>query len=202
MNQLKNESFIPYTVDKGCPVITHLSFADATGDPLSLISMMQKLSIYENCSGQLINKSKSCFLVNSNTSQSIINDIKTITGYDQQNFPFNYLGAPIYNGSKKVIYFGNSVSKVANRMQGWQGKLISHGGRSILINFVLYSIPLRILNVMRLPKTTIKQIEQLMANFLFWSDGEGKKKMHWIAWKNLCFSKIGRWDWIQINPGL
>lgn len=61
--------------------------------------------------------SKSCFLVGCNTSQSSVNDIKHITGYEQQQkFPFNYLGAPIYNGSKKVVYSGNLVSKVANRM--------------------------------------------------------------------------------------
>lgn len=67
--------------------------------------------------------------------------------------------------------------------------MLSHGGWAILIKYVLYSIPLHIIFVIKLPKTTIKQIEQLMANF-FWSDGEGKKKMHWIAWWKLCFPTL------------
>lgn len=77
------------------------------------MSIMNKLAIYESCYGQLINKNKSCFLVGPNTTQSVINDIKQITGYEQQKFSFNYLGAPIYIGRKKVIYLGNLVSKNA-----------------------------------------------------------------------------------------
>ncbi|KAM3359454.1 hypothetical protein P3S68_019164 [Capsicum galapagoense] len=169
IDQLKNKYFIPYTVDKGFPIITHLIFADDTilfssGDPLSLMAMMNKLAIYEKYSGQLINRNKSCFIVGPNTSQSIINDIKQVTGYGQQKFPFDYLGAPIYNGRKKIVYFGKLVSKAANRMKGWQRKMISHRGKVVLIKSVLFSMPLHTLSVIQLTKTTINQIEKIMAN--------------------------------------
>ncbi|WMV27386.1 hypothetical protein MTR67_020771 [Solanum verrucosum] len=191
MEQLISESFIPYSVDKGCPSFTHLSYADDTilfssGDPLSLMAMMNKLSVYEKCSGQLINKDKSCFLVAPNTHESLTYDIKRITGFSQSNFPFTYLGCPIYFGRQRVKYFDGLISKITGRLQGWQGKMISCGGRAVLIKAVLQSLPLHMLSVIHLPKTTTSQIEKLFANF-FWSETEGKKKHHWIAWKNLCY---------------
>lgn len=64
MNQLKDEAFIFHNVNRGCSIITHHSFADdailfSSGDPLCLMIMINKLAIYESCSGQLINKKKS-----------------------------------------------------------------------------------------------------------------------------------------------
>lgn len=91
MEQLKDESFIPYGIDKGCPIITHLSYADDTiffssGDPLSLISMMAKLEAYENCPGQLVNKSKSCFLLAPSSPQAVIDDITHLTSFTHSDF--------------------------------------------------------------------------------------------------------------------
>ncbi|WMV27066.1 hypothetical protein MTR67_020451 [Solanum verrucosum] len=191
MEQLISESFIPYSVDKGCPSFTHLSYANDTilfssGDPLSLMAMMNKLSVYEKCSGQLVNKDKSCFLVAPNTHESLTDDIKRITGFSQSNFPFTYLGCPIYFGRQRVKYFNGLISKITGRLQGWQGKMISCGGRAVLIKSVLQSLPFHMLSVIHLPKTTTSQIEKLFANF-FWSETEGKKKHHWIAWKKLCY---------------
>lgn len=56
MEQLKEDNFIHYLVDRGSLIITHLSFADDTilflsRDPLSLMALMKKLSTYEKCSG-------------------------------------------------------------------------------------------------------------------------------------------------------
>lgn len=113
MEQLKNERFIPYFVDRGCPSITHLSYANDTilfssGHPLSLIAMMGKLSLNERMSGQLVNKTKSCSLVAPNTSQTVIEDIKQVTGFTHSIFLFSYLGCPIYVRNK-VVYFGDLV---------------------------------------------------------------------------------------------
>ncbi|XP_060182379.1 uncharacterized protein LOC132612052 [Lycium barbarum] len=158
MDQLKNESFIHYSVDKKRPVITHLSYADDTilfssGDYLSLMAMMNKLQIYEKCSGQLVNKSKSCFLVTPKTNYSTIQDIK-----------------------------------VAARIQSWHGKLLSFGGRAVLIKSVLHSLLVHLLSVVKPPQTIISLIEKYIANF-FWGDNAGKNKYHWKAWKDLCFPK-------------
>lgn len=97
-----------------------------------------------------------------------------------------YLGCPIYVGRKKVVYFNNMVAKVANIMQGWQGRLLSFGGNVVLIKSVLQSIPLRLLVVTHPPKTVISQMENIFAN-LFWGMDDSRNKRHWKSWKDLCF---------------
>ncbi|XP_059285826.1 uncharacterized protein LOC132039345 [Lycium ferocissimum] len=167
MGQLKLESFIHYFVGKKCPVITHLSYADDTilfssGDSLSLMAMMNKLQIYEKCSGQLVSKSKSYFLVTPKTNYYTIQDINGITGLSHFNFPFNYLGSPIYTGRKKVVYFGGLISKVVLLIQSGMWNLQNH-------HFL---------------------IEKYIANF-FRGNNAGKNKYHRKAWKDLCFPKEG-----------
>ncbi|XP_059289936.1 uncharacterized protein LOC132043485 [Lycium ferocissimum] len=92
------------------------------------------------------------------------------------------------NNWKIVVYFGGLISKVAARIQSWHGKLLSFGGRAVLIKSVLHSLPLHLLSVVEPPKTTISLIEKYIANF-FWGDNAGKNKYHWKAWKDLCFPK-------------
>nr|XP_016460145.1 PREDICTED: uncharacterized protein LOC107783655 [Nicotiana tabacum] len=98
MDKLKNENFIPFFVDHGSPLITHLTYADDTilfssGDLLSISMIIRKLENCEQVSGQMVNKRKFSFLVSPFTPISIIEDIKCITGFSHSPFPFTYLGA-------------------------------------------------------------------------------------------------------------
>ncbi|XP_018632589.1 uncharacterized mitochondrial protein AtMg00310-like [Nicotiana tomentosiformis] len=38
------------------------------------------------------------------------------------------------------------------------------------------------------PKAVLKQIEKYLTDF-FWGYSDGKKKYHWVSWKNLCYAK-------------
>lgn len=99
-------------------------------------------------SGQLVNKSKSCFLVAPRTPLAIIQDIKQITGYAHSKFPFTYLGSPIYTGKKLVALFNDLISKIAARIQNWQqGRMLSYGGKAVMIKSVLHSLPIHLLSV-------------------------------------------------------
>nr|XP_027083643.1 uncharacterized protein LOC113705941 [Coffea arabica] len=60
--------FSPYFVTRGCPPLTHLAYADdiiifCNGSKRSLACVMEVLGKYQRISGQLVNVSKSCFLV-------------------------------------------------------------------------------------------------------------------------------------------
>lgn len=57
------------------------------------------------------------------------------------------------------------VAKVANIMQGWQGRFLSHGGKVVLIKSVLQSIPLHLLSVVHPPKTVLSQIDKITSTF-------------------------------------
>ncbi|XP_070034617.1 uncharacterized protein [Nicotiana tomentosiformis] len=64
--------------------------------------------------------------------------------------------------------------------------MLSHGGRSTLIKHVLQSMPIYLLSAVSPPKTIMKQIEKLAANF-FWGMEDNKRKYHWASWHKLCF---------------
>lgn len=112
-----------FYTEKIGPQINHLSFADdviifTSGRSRSLSMIMKVLSTYEGVSGQLINKSKSHFLVPSYAFRSTYDKIKRITGFIQKRDPITYLGCPLYIGRQRIIYFLDMVSKVMARISG------------------------------------------------------------------------------------
>nr|XP_016513060.1 PREDICTED: uncharacterized protein LOC107830090 [Nicotiana tabacum] len=172
MNKLpENADFRLYTVDKPSPVITHLSYVDDTilftsGDLESIRLMMLNLKIYEETFGQFINKEKSSFLVAPKALQNFIEEIKMMMiGFQHKHFPMTYLGATIYVGGKKVCYFNDMITKVTNRVQGWNNKLVSAGGRAILVKSILYSLSMHIMAAVDPPKSTLNHIEKVISNF-------------------------------------
>ncbi|XP_075084712.1 uncharacterized protein LOC142167967 [Nicotiana tabacum] len=173
--------------------VTHLAYADdviifSSGGKRTLKLVMHQLQNYEKCSGQLINTGKSCFLVDPKASNIAIQRIKEVTGYRNSNFPITYLRCPLYVGRKRISHFSEIVSKHVKRTTGWQGKLLSVGGRATLIKHVLQSQPIYLLSALEPPKTVLKQLETYMARF-FWGSDEGKQKYHWSSWSNLCYPK-------------
>lgn len=84
---------------------------------------------------------------------------------------------PIVVGRKKIIHYNNLTAKIVGRIKGWHGKMLSYGGRATLIKHVLQSILIHLLSAVSPPKTVMKQIEKLVANF-FWGLENDKLKYH------------------------
>lgn len=88
----------PFHSPRGCPLISHLLFADDTviltnGDARSLSALMKFLSSYECSSGQRVNKHKSGFIVAASTPTTRINMIHQKTGLKHQVPPIPYTTA-------------------------------------------------------------------------------------------------------------
>ncbi|KAG5630180.1 hypothetical protein H5410_001897 [Solanum commersonii] len=62
--------------------------------------MMVVLRDYERISGQTVNKSKGSFYLHDKTPLIMAISMRRLTGIRQGNFPFKYLGCPIYYGRK------------------------------------------------------------------------------------------------------
>ncbi|XP_019224305.1 PREDICTED: uncharacterized protein LOC109205994 [Nicotiana attenuata] len=190
LNNLTHDQFFNgFYMERRGPQITHLSFADdiiifTSGSTYSLQKIMDTLQSYENTSGQLINKNKSHFMTSSSAFPYTIRRIKQITGFTRKESPLTYLGCPLYTGRKRTVHFNPIVSKVVGRIRGWHGKLLSYGGRATLIKHVLQSIPIHLLSAVSPPKTVLRQIEKLAANF-FWGMDSDKNKYHWASWQQL-----------------
>lgn len=91
-----------------------------------------------------------------------------------------YLGCPIFSGRKKVAYFNNMVAKFSNKLQGWQGRLLSFGGKAVLVKSIPAALPIHLFVAINPPKTALNQAEKIMASF-FWGKIDDKEKHHWVA---------------------
>lgn len=126
--------------------INHLTYADDTiifvsSEKKSVGLVMDVLNKYEEQSGQLVNKQKSEFLVYRRTANTIVEELKANTGFAKGNFALIYLGCPISNGNKKKVQFVGLMKNIHNKLQIWKGKMLSFGGKSVLINSVLIAFP-------------------------------------------------------------
>ncbi|XP_019163437.1 PREDICTED: uncharacterized protein LOC109159779 [Ipomoea nil] len=108
-----------------------------------------------------------------------------VLGMQQSTLPFRYLGINLFKGRNRPLYYMHLLEKVEARLQGWQWKLLSPGGRLVLIKHVISSIPLFTASSVLLPKQTERSLESKFANF-FWGMDSGRPKRHWISWRNLC----------------
>ncbi|KAK6789568.1 hypothetical protein RDI58_013368 [Solanum bulbocastanum] len=192
LNRLhQNPLYHGFYMEMRGPQINHLSFADdiiifTLGRQHYLKLIMKTLATYERVSGQLINKDKSHFLLHPNALKTTNDRIKKYTGFHQKHGPITYLGCSFFIGRPKLIYFSELINKIMNRITGWQSKIFSYGGKATLIKHVLQSLPIHILLAISPPSSTIKQIQDIMADFfLGWRND--RKKYHWSSWKNLSF---------------
>ncbi|KAG5596871.1 hypothetical protein H5410_038103 [Solanum commersonii] len=103
------------------------------------------------------------------TSLNTITRMKRLTGMVYHKFPIKYLGCPLITGKKKISYYNDIVKKVTSKIKGWHSKLLSLGGKAILIRHVLLALPTHLLSVVDPPKGTFEIIEKCLARF-FWSD--------------------------------
>lgn len=122
--------------------MNHLAYADdiiifTRGKSKCIKLVLKQIQLYEESSGQQVNRDKSFFLDSPKSSPSRINRMREVTCFMDHSFPFVYLGCPIYIGRKKIEYFDGLVSKISKRSSGWQGKMLYHGGRMTLVKHVL-----------------------------------------------------------------
>jgi hypothetical protein len=90
-------------------VPSHCLYADdimvfCKGKFSSLQALQNLFNKYANCSGQVINASKSTIFAGG-ISQVRLNHIVNLIGFNVGSLPFNYLGVPIFKGKPKASFF-------------------------------------------------------------------------------------------------
>ncbi|XP_015158226.1 uncharacterized protein [Solanum tuberosum] len=188
-----DKNYKGYGLPKWSPAINHLSYADDTilfcsGARSSVIKMMTVIRDYEEISGQMVNKAKSAFYLHDKTPLIVPIRMRKLTGIRQGNFPFTYLGCPVFYGRKINSHFEDLVRKVARRILSWQNKFLSFRGKYILISHILQSIPVYLSSAMNPPKKIIAQLHQIFAKF-FWGNTSNINGKHWVDWSDMCYPK-------------
>ena len=79
--------------------------------------------------------------------------------------------------------------RLGRKLFGWKEKILSIGGREVLIKVVAQAIPTYTMSCFQLPKGLCDEIESMMKRF-WWGQRGQESKVAWLSWKKLCKSKL------------
>jgi hypothetical protein len=88
-----------------------------------------------------------------------------------------YLGLPTQVGVDRSDSFAHLIDRICQRLIGYQEKLLSYGGKEVLLKAVIQAIPMYAMSVFKLPKQVTKRITYAM-NRYWWGDDDDQKHMH------------------------
>jgi hypothetical protein len=97
------------------------------------------------------------------------------------------LDSQLWWGQTKVIVLNTLLSGLVKELVVGR-KLLSAGGKEILLKDVAQAIPVYAMFVFFFPKGVCKKMMGAISSF-WWGDEENNNKMHWFLWWKLCYPK-------------
>ena len=183
------EGVVPHLVDGGLSI---LQYADDTilfmeHDMEKAKNLKLILSAFEQLSGLKINFHKSelfCF----GDAQDEAAQYAELFGCGMGQFLISYLGIPIHYRRLTIAEWKHVEERLQKRLSSSKGKLLSLGGRLVLINSVLTNMVLYMISFFLIPKGVLHRLDYYRSRF-FWQ-GDNEKKKYWLAkWDVVCRPK-------------
>jgi len=176
------EGIVPHLVDEGLSI---LQYADDTilflhHDLKKARNMKLLLYAFEQASGLKINFHKSelfCF----GEAQTYFEHYADLFGCNAGSFPINYLDIPVDFRKLRNCDWKKVEEHFEKRLSSWRGKHLSIGGRLVLINSVLGSLPMYMMSFFSVPKGVLKKLEYFRSRF-YWQGDDHKKKYRLAKW--------------------
>ena len=150
--------------------------------------MSQVLKDYERKSGQKLNKEKTSFFFNKNTSSEVMEGVKDLFGAQIIRQHEKYLGLPSLVGKGKKKAFNRIKDQVGKKITGWKCRLLSKVGKEILIKAVAQATPTYTMSCFKIPDTLCQELNSMVRNF-WWGQKENERKMAWVSWEKICQRK-------------
>ncbi|GKV23017.1 hypothetical protein SLEP1_g32806 [Rubroshorea leprosula] len=152
---VEKELFKGVTIGNGATMVSHLQFADdtiffgeASEDNIRVVKSIMR--VFEMASGLKINFGKSQLL-----GVEVDDDWKTrmacILCCKEGKFPFKYLGVPVGGNHRRIAMWQPLLRSFRKKLSSWKGKHLSIGGRIMLINSVLSSLPVFLMSIFKIP---------------------------------------------------
>jgi hypothetical protein len=74
-----------------------------------------------------------------------------------------YLGLPPLIGTDRTDCFLHLIDRICARLAGYKERLLSYGGKEVMLKAVIHAIPAYAMSVFKLPKQVIKGIQDAMS---------------------------------------
>lgn len=78
--------------------------------------------------------------------------------------------------------------RLRERLSGYFARLLSQGGKEVLLKAVAMAMPVYAMSCFKLTKQACENLTRAMADF-WWNSLEHKRKIHWLSWTKLCLAK-------------
>ncbi|XP_056685392.1 uncharacterized protein [Spinacia oleracea] len=180
----------PFCVRRNGIPITHLMFADDLilfGDTSNktLQSIRNVLGNFWEVSGQKMNNAKSKMYFSKHTPQEQKDLFCSALEVQPSPDLGTYLGFPLTDKRPTKNQTEYVCRNIKSKLASWKAKCLSKAGRLVLIKASLTAIANYSMQVLYLPKKTLKTIDQICAKFL-WDYEPQTQKTHLVAWLKSC----------------
>ena len=191
-NAARNQLLSGISMCRGCPMVTHLFFADDSlffckASSQECHQLVDILQLYEAL-GQKVNADKSSVFFSRNAPKALKIEVLNVLGPMQNSRHGKYLDLPTIIGKSKTEVFAEIKERVGKKLAGWKENMLSMGGREILIKAVAQAIPAYPMSCFQLPKCLCDEMEGMMRRF-WWGQCQQESKIAWVNWRKLCKSK-------------
>ena len=138
------------------------------------------MTIYEQASGQLLNKEKTTLFFSRNTPQDMQEEIKNRFRAEVIHQHETYLDLPSLVGRSKQNTFRALKEKLDNKLSGWKEKLLSKAGKEVLIKVVAQAIRTYTMSVYKFLDALCDDMIGMVHRF-WWGQKNGQNKMAWLS---------------------
>ena len=145
------------------------------------------MDIFADFSGLQLNRAKSSF-VGFGLATVEIWRCAEILATPIETLPIRYLGLPLTDRRLRTQNWQpvvEKVEKVEKRLGGWRGRLLSRGGRLVLVKAVLSAIPTYFMSAFRMPAGVWRRLKSVMRSF-FWRGADLGRGGALVAWSSVC----------------
>ena len=144
------------------------------------------MEIFSDFSGLRLNCAKST-LVSFGLSAAELSGCSQILETPTGTLPIRYLWVPLVDRCLRIQDWQPIFEKVETRLGGWRARLLSRGGRLVLLKSVLAAIPIYYMLIFRMPAGVRRRLEKTMRSF-FWrgSQPEESRGAALVAWTTVC----------------
>jgi hypothetical protein len=110
-------------------------------------------------------------------------------GYRVSQFPTSYLDISIHYRRLTNAEWKHVEERLQKRLASWKGKLLSFGGRLVLINSVFSNMILYMISFLQFFKWVLQRLDYSRSRF-FW-ERDSEKKKYWLAKWNVVLKVHG-----------